>query len=157
MPSRRHEGLLRGVTTQIVLQLSTIASGQGPSADFARDIQDHGSETIKFDETEYGQHDPDASFGHSNSHYPGIVIEESYSQKRKDLPYLADDYILGSDGNIGVVIGLDIEYLGKTAATLSIWRPKFLIDDGEKILQVEQTVTDQVRLSTRFTPIYLQN
>lgn len=42
--------------------------------------------------------------------YPGIVIQTSFSQKRKDLPKLAEDYILGSIGNITVVIGLDIEY-----------------------------------------------
>ena len=34
----------------------------------------------------------------------------SYSQRRKDLERLADDYILGSDSDIRVVVGLDIEY-----------------------------------------------
>jgi hypothetical protein len=58
MLSGRYEGLLRGVTTQIILRLNVIASGRSPSADFARDIRNYGSETIKFDETEYGQHDP---------------------------------------------------------------------------------------------------
>jgi hypothetical protein len=64
-------------------------------------------------------------------------------------------YILGSNGNIRVVVGLDIEYLGKTA-TLSIWHPKFLIDnDGKEELQAEQTVTNQVCLSTPFTSYLL--
>ena len=38
--------------------------------------------------------------------YPGVVIEVSYSQKRKDLPLVAKDYIIGSKGSIGVVVGI---------------------------------------------------
>jgi hypothetical protein len=68
------------------------------------------------------------------------------TQKRKDLPRLADDYILGSDGNICAVIGLDIEYRGKMA-TLSVWRPRFSInEDGEEELEDEQTVINQACL-----------
>jgi hypothetical protein len=58
--------------------------------------------------------------------YPGIVIETSFSQKRKDLPKLAEDYILGSIGNITVVIGLDIEYWKAKRATFSMWRPEWV-------------------------------
>ena len=57
-----------------------------------------------------------------------------------------DNYILGSDGNICAVIGLDIEYRGKMA-TLSIWRPRFSInEDGEEELEDEQTVINQACL-----------
>jgi hypothetical protein len=47
-----------------------------------------------------------------------------------DLARLADDYILGSDGNIRVVIGLDINYRRKMA-TLSIWGPRIVSNDNE--------------------------
>ena len=33
-----------------------------------------------------------------------------YSQKEKDLARLADENIYGSDGNVDVVLALDIEY-----------------------------------------------
>jgi hypothetical protein len=146
MPSPIHKKLLAGVVIEITHQLSTITSRQGPSADFARDIEYWASTTIEFNDPDYSRHDPDASFGHLKARYPGIILEVSYTQKRKDLLRLADDYILGSTGNIRVVIGLDIEYLGKTA-TLSIWRPRFLVDDdGEEELRAEQTVINQVYL-----------
>lgn len=39
---------------------------------------------------------------------PLSFIENSYSQKYKDLTRLVDEYIYSSDGNIGVVLGLII-------------------------------------------------
>lgn len=148
MPSGIHEIFLHSVVKALEQQISVIASSQSPSADFAQNISYYGSTTIFFDDPDYGKHDPDASFYHSQAQYPGIVLEVSYSQKRKDLARLADEYILGSDGNIPVVVGLDIEYSGKEA-TLSIWRPQFLVNDaGEEELQAEQTVINQVWTST---------
>jgi hypothetical protein len=64
---------------------------------------------------------------------------------------LADDYILGSDGNIRVVVGLDLEYRGKSdkvapgrAATLSIWRPKVITDGDTEELTAHQEVVNSV-------------
>ena len=75
---------------------------------------------------------PDASFTHAKSQYPSVMIETSYSQRQKDLTRLADEYISGSDGNIAMVLGLDIEYcIGSKKASLSIWRPR-LVPDPEK-------------------------
>lgn len=64
---------------------------------------------------------------------------------------LVDDYILGSDGNIRVVIGLDIEYLargkgkGKEAsgkvATISVWRLRITDDgNGEELTAYQEMV-----------------
>jgi hypothetical protein len=65
----------------------------------------------------------------------------SYAQKKRDLTRLTDDYILESNGDIRVVIGLDVEYKGKMAA-LSLWRPQIRTNDSEeKELMAEQTVT----------------
>ena len=36
-------------------------------------------------------------------------VEVACSQRQKDLPSTADEYICGSSGNIKVVLGLDIE------------------------------------------------
>jgi len=77
---------------------------------------------------------PDASFAHTESQYPSVVIETSYSRRQKDLARLADDYICGSDGNIAVVLGFDIEYGGEIKeAAISIWRPRIAsVVDGQE-------------------------
>ena len=91
-------------------QLHSIANGAGPAANFTQSIRPTGSVTITFDDPQYSKHEPDASFKHIDAEYPGVVIEISYSQKRKDLGRLADDYILGSDGSIHAMVGVDVEY-----------------------------------------------
>ena len=61
------------------------------------------------------------------------LIETSYSKHHKELARLADEYISGSNGNIAVILGLDIEYgVGSRTASLSIWRPRLLPDPDEK-------------------------
>jgi hypothetical protein len=94
MPTLVHEQFIVNIVEEIQGQLKSI---EGASAEFAKEISPGGSSSIKFSDQEYGKHDPDAQFEHSKAQYPGVVIEVSYSQKRKDLARLADDYILGSD------------------------------------------------------------
>jgi hypothetical protein len=142
MPARLHETFLINIVEEIKVQLRSI---QGPSAEFAKEISSEGSTTLKFDDKEYGKHDPDAQFRHSKAQFPGVVIEVSYSQKRKDLDRLADDCILGSDGNIQVVVGLDIEYKASKQATLSVWRPNIITNEaGEEELVSQPIVANQV-------------
>jgi hypothetical protein len=144
MPSVLHESVSSEVIAEILHQLKSIASYEDASAKFAQNIMPSGSGEVKFPDPVYGKHDPDASFRYRGTRYPGVVIEISYSKKRRDLSRLADDYILGSDGNIRVVIGLDVEYKCKMA-TLSVWRPRFSInEDGDEELEAEQTVVNQV-------------
>ena len=137
--------VLHYVRKELELQLETVARGHGPSAEFARCIECWSSSTITFEESEYDKHDPDTQFGHSQAQYPGVIIEVSYSQKRKRLERLAEEYILGSNGDVRVVIGLDIEYRGSKKGTVSMWRPQIVRNDaGEQELVCVQTVTDQV-------------
>ncbi len=134
MPTAVHEIFIAGVVQDIVEKLKAISSRDDGAGRFARDIIHCGSTTITFDDAEYGRHDPDASFSHSRARYPGVVLEVSFSQKRKALARLAEDYILGANGDICVVIGLDVEYSGKRA-TLSIWRSRVVnTEDGEELL-----------------------
>jgi hypothetical protein len=145
MPTLLHETFIANVVEEIQAQLKSIES---VSAAFAKEISSGGSASIKFIDEEYGKHDPDAQFQHSKAQYPGVVIEVSYSQKRKDLARLADDYILGSDSDIRVVVGLDIEYNANKEAALSIWRPDIETNEaGEKELVARQTVINQVCLT----------
>lgn len=145
MPRLFHEKFLIFTARDIERQLESIAQSQGTSASFACKIDNIGSTTIDFEESDYGVHQADAAFKHFNERYPGVVLEISYSQKRKNLSRLADDYILGSDQNIRVVIGIDIEYKATKQATVSIWRPQIIRNDaGEHELRSIQSVVDQV-------------
>ena len=142
MPTTLHEEFITSIVEEIQVQLRSI---QDRSAEFANEIRPGGSASIKFTDEEYGKHDPDAQFRHSKAQFPGVVIEVSYSQKRKDLERLADDYILGSDSDIRVVVGLDIEYKTGKKATLSVWRPNIITNEaGEKELVAQLVVANQV-------------
>ena len=83
---------------------------------------------------------PDNSFQHGNCQYPSVVIEISHPQKRSALERLAIDYIHGTNGNVEVVIGLDIEYQGSQKATMSVWVPKI----RSETFVVEQTIVAMV-------------
>jgi len=145
MPSSLHKSLGSYITQELLRQLGTIAQGSSPSAAFARNIENSASAEISFKDTTYGSHQPDASFQHFEAQYPGVILELSYSQKRKDLSRLAHEYILGSDADIRVVIGIDVEYKGSKKASVSIWRPHIKVNNTEeKELSVVQTTTDQL-------------
>jgi hypothetical protein len=135
MPTTTHEFFRSSVVLDIQGQLGRIAAGKDDVAEFARNVKYRGSPRLHFpkDEVragngdkqgmiaaEYNAHEPDAAFKHLDAQWPCIVIEVSFSQKEKELNDLAEDYILGSDGNIRVVIGLNIEYSQSQKATFSV-------------------------------------
>jgi hypothetical protein len=97
------------------------------------------------DDNESTKRSPDASFRHAEARYPCLVIETSFSQKRKDLERLAEDYILGSCGNVRMVVGLDIEYRASRMATVSVWVPEEGVEeDGTPYLGVKNIVESEV-------------
>lgn len=111
---------------------------------------------IREEGVEIFQHEPDEVFEHIDAQHPGVVIEVSFTQKKKDLARLADSYILGSEENIYVVVGLDIEYKTSSKdqsrrATISLWRPKHNVTGrAEMELVAEQSVTDLICLPTNY-------
>jgi hypothetical protein len=112
MPRPLHDRLAASIVTDLQRQFDSIANGVDPAAAFAQEIMNMGTTTIEFDNRPYAAHSPDISFQHFKAQYPGVVMEVSYSQKRKDLPHLAGNYILGSMASIQAVIGVDLEYTG---------------------------------------------
>ena len=138
MPTSTHDIFTERVVQEVASQLKSVARRDTDIAavlDLVRsestsDVYLYGYEAI---DDQYPKHTPDASFAHADSQYPSIVIETSYSQHHKELAGLADEYISGSNGNIAVILGLDIEYgVGSRTASLSIWQPRLLPDPDEK-------------------------
>jgi hypothetical protein len=85
-----------------------------------RRLRDVGSVTIRPGDPEYETYDPDISFQYLESPSLTVIIEVAHSQKGGKPRTLADEYILGSDLEIGVVVGVDIEYSKSKRATLSV-------------------------------------
>ncbi|KIW39447.1 hypothetical protein, variant 3 [Exophiala oligosperma] len=65
------------------------------------------------------------------------MIEVANSQKVIDLRRIAQDYTLGSDIKIRVVIGIDLEYKKHKRTTLTVWRA------NDEAWAVEPTILDQ--------------
>lgn len=148
MPAGVHEYFIDKVEDEIRNQLKQIRSGSDNAAIFAQKINCSRSTTIHFPLSSESRHDPDTSFKHDNARYPGVIVEVGYSQKRKSLGRLAENYLLDSNANIQVVVCLDIEY-GKDKgalrkATLSVWRTHQVpVADGQE-LRVFQEIADEV-------------
>ncbi|KAH0558947.1 hypothetical protein GP486_004429 [Trichoglossum hirsutum] len=159
-----HDLFIADVVGDICTQLTAIADSQGSAAEVAKQVKwQNTTRIILRDESgradnsnwdaeinlEYPRRCPDAAFRHSAVKYPSVVLEVSFSQKRKDLPYLADSYIIGSGGSIGVVVALDLEHYRKGAnrpqskeATISVWRRKTWRDDtGTRHLGAEEVIS----------------
>lgn len=143
-----HAVFIARVISEVTRQLQTLACTDFIISDFARQIHWRGSTNISFPDG-YGRHDPDDSFGHKLARYSGVILEGSCSQKRKYLGRLADDYILGSNGSVRVVVGLDFENrdrgkgkgIASKVATLSLWRPKLtVVGDGPELSEHQEAV-----------------
>ena len=131
MPTSIHEIFTELVVQEIWSQLKKIAR-EDDVAGVANSVRSQASSDVRL----YGhgsimkgdlQRSPDASFAHADSQYPSVIIGIAYSQRRKDLARLADEYICGSDRNISVVLGLDIAYGDSSKrVSISIWRSRFV-------------------------------
>ena len=153
MPTSIHEIFTELVVQEIWSQLRSatredddvVAILDSVRSEASSDIRLYGYRSIK---KGYLQRSPDASLAHVDSQYPSVIIETAYAQRRKDLVRLADEYICGSDGNISVILRLDIEYsVGSRRASVSIWRPRFAPDperEGATILEMVGVQEDDV-------------
>lgn len=151
MPTGVHELFIDGVEDAIRCQLKTIRSGSDTAARFVQKVRPARSTEIYFPvdnapSSMQSKYEPDASFWHDDAQYPGVIIEIAYSQKRKSLGRLAEDYHLDSDASVQVVVGLDIEYGKKRSqkATLSEWRTRMVRTTEGNELRVDQEIADEV-------------
>lgn len=141
-----HEFFLFQVVLAIENELQSIRNGSDGAALFAQDVKGAGSGEVSFPiDDVVSKHNPDASFWHKNARYPGVIVEVSYSHKRK-IDRLAESYLLDSKGGVQVVVVLDIAY-GKRRprkATLSVWRSRIYDTVDGKELRVFQEVKNEV-------------
>lgn len=150
MPSPLHETLCAELVWEMSSQLRVLQRGDGPSAGFAKEIKHFASSRIDLPqdaikgEVVFSRREPDASFGHCQARYPGVVIEICYSQKSRQIRRLADDYILSTDGSINAVVCLDVDYKGSKKATISVWRPAYQTKDGAMEFRSTCVMKEQV-------------
>jgi hypothetical protein len=154
MPTPIHERFIDQVEDDIRRQLRKIQNGSGKTAEFAQKVYSARSTEIHYDaRSSKSKNEPDASFKHEDAEFPGVIVEVAYSQNKAHLRRLAESYILDSDTNVRVVVGLYIEYGHKKSrkATLSVWRPELVTtDDGLELRAVEE-VADKVDLTSSTT------
>lgn len=145
MPSPLHHLFIAKILTDIQIQLRVIAlTASGIAADIAKYIELEFSSNVQLTGNPHHSSSnhlasrPDAAFRFKADEYARVVLEVSCPQKRKELPRIAKDYILGSEGNIGTVIGLELNHNNTNEGRLSIWRPKPMRKDHDDSLELEE-------------------
>ena len=149
MPTTVHKLFVGRIEDTISSQLESICKGSSRAAAFAQKVQRARFSDIYFPvDASPGiksKYTPDASFWHIDTQYPGVIIEAAYSQKRKRLSRLAEDYLLDSDASVQAVVGFDIEYgkRGSRMATLLVWRTQVIhTADGDELRAVQEIVDE---------------
>lgn len=158
--TRTHAVFCLSIATDITCQLRALSNDEDPSVKkFAPDIANCGSARIQLSlRGTSPEHCPDVSITHRLAKYPGAVIEVAHSQQGGDLVRLAQEYILGSKGNIRCVLGLKLQYPAGNKATVSVWERRLTtLDNGKVRLGVEQTITNQVSPEDIFPSMALTN
>jgi hypothetical protein len=153
MPSVLHNTFTTKLVKEIERELQTHATEEPSTEDYIDKIESvSGVQEYPVDDDGKQRkirHEPDIAFMHKGAAWPGVVVEVSHSQKKKSLVDLADDYILGTDGGTGVMVGIDLDYKRSKEATISIWRLNlYTNDEGEEEGEVVQVVDSQVSLLT---------
>lgn len=127
-PTPLHEIFLSSVIEEILRQIKGFCEQDEAVSDIIGKIKDWGSPSLLLEPPDSSSQDlevaskpitrsPDGSLYYqgSESRYPPAVFEVSCSEKRKDLPYIADSYIVDSQHDIRTVIGLDIGFTQPTS------------------------------------------
>ena len=112
MPTRVHEIMIELVRMFVLAALAdVVVDPLTPAilANLLRRVESMGTSDISLGPGNC-RSSPDGSIGHLGARVPAVVIEVSYSQKKKDLKTLARDYIIQTFGNVRLVIGVDIDY-----------------------------------------------
>ncbi|TAQ89425.1 hypothetical protein B7494_g2244 [Chlorociboria aeruginascens] len=136
--STTHSGSMAEIQLQLGAQIITYHMRYTPEVisgglitdveikDFIKSCKPRADREVIMEWNENGKRkhsrEPDAQWNFRGARWPGVVMEFSYSQQKKDLECLAWDYIVNTDGAINLVIGIDVDYKTKVG-TITMWRP----------------------------------
>ncbi|RSL44543.1 hypothetical protein CEP54_014640 [Fusarium duplospermum] len=134
MPSPTHDFFAMYFRDTVCAQLNKLATdGTDEMKELAMKIESAMGSRVLLKEVDDAndeiKREPDILFKYPGTVYPGVVIEVSYSQDGKDLRRLAQDYILYSNADVKLFIGVDLNY-HREPSTVSLWRPE-IIDSGD--------------------------
>ncbi|KAG7408728.1 hypothetical protein Forpe1208_v012290 [Fusarium oxysporum f. sp. rapae] len=138
MPSPTHDFFAIYFRDEVCTQLNKLVTSRtDETKDVARKIESAMGSRVLLkevdDENDEIKREPDILFKYPGTVYPGVVVEVSYSQDGKDLRRLAQDYILYSNADVKLFIGIDLNY-HRGLSTVSLWRPKIIESaDGEEL------------------------
>ncbi|TVY73708.1 hypothetical protein Focb16_v005910 [Fusarium oxysporum f. sp. cubense] len=153
MPSPTHDAFVWSIASAIFDEISSIGRRDEAVLGFTSKILSPGSSRILLDldddEAEAVEvnkvqaqmrRQPDAQYQHKDAALPGVVIEVSYTQDRRRLPKIAKEYIHHSDGDIKVVVCIDIN--SGSESTISLWKARFTPEEGSDAvtMHIEQVV-----------------
>lgn len=136
---------------EIRRNLSLLADKSLRTKEFVGEIIDLGYSTLPLrrDDTNHGEahieRSSDIEYAHEEVRWPGVVIEVCNSaEKKKELSYLANDYIFETKGAVRVVIGLDIDYKHRQGS-ISMFRPQISTDsEGQKVWEIAEIMENDV-------------
>ena len=149
MPTKIHGCLAGSIAYDICQQVDTIRSGQNSAAAvLAQKIMCLGSASVFLEDGT--RHDPDKEFIYKGARYPSAVIEIAYSPRRKNLAKLADDYIVETSGQVQMVIGIKLDYTGSKSAIISLWCPKYGVDNEGRFLASERILSEVLRIQNKY-------
>lgn len=120
MPSLAHDLCANMLTSSILSKLRDLCASP-EERQFVSRIANRGSADVKALNTS-DIHQPDSFIIHYRVPQHGLVVEISYSQKRKKLQELAEFYIRQSVLEIQMLIALDFDYGRTEKVTLLTWR-----------------------------------
>lgn len=157
MPSKLHDLFTKKVVLEIHNQINTAiaefskSSSTSSLAQFLQDVEETTTSDVQASDNPRHRRSPDASFCCNGAQFPGLVIETAYSQGSKSLRRVADDWVMLSDGNVKMVIGLEIGYRAKKNAKVIdkvyVWEPKWKMENVP-VLTSECTVNKVGLLSS---------
>ncbi|MCJ1270700.1 hypothetical protein MMC22_010597 [Lobaria immixta] len=169
MPSNLHglftKNITHGIHNQINAAIAKFSKSSSTSslAQFLRDVEETTTSDVEASDNPRHRRSPDASFCCNWAQFPGLIIETAYSQGSKSLRRVADDWVMLSDGNVKMVIGLEIGYRARKNAKVIdkvfVWEPNWKTENVpvltsectvNKVSPISSLVTRRELWNTRF-------
>ncbi|KAF5547499.1 hypothetical protein FNAPI_8528 [Fusarium napiforme] len=154
MPSKVHNLFVSMFGMAIYNKIREIGRRDRRAHVFTNSIDNVWSTRLSLiDGDETWERQPDAQFEHCDSRYPGVVVEVALTQEPKEFRRFAKRYIYHTDGQIKVVLGIDLNE--DKESTISVWNPTFTpLQNGDGVeMDIEQVVRSEPFRDTNKNPV----